>query len=61
MSAAHYLAHEIEWMHAKDRVRIKQPRLRKVDFKAAVCAEFDAHAATELASLIEIRMRKGTP
>jgi hypothetical protein len=52
------LAHEIEWAHAKDRVRLKHPHLPKHGPKwiEAVSMEFDPHAATELANLILKRM-----
>ena len=59
MSAAIYLAHEIEWTHAMDRARLKgrlRGRLTKEARKQAIAAEFDAHTATELAELIESRM-----
>lgn len=62
MSAAAYLAHEIEWAHAIDRCRIngrfasctgRNARERR---RQAIATEFDPHAATELAELIERRM-----
>lgn len=64
VSAADYLAHEIEWVHARDRAELKRPRrhgslgrLTKEARRMAISAEFDPHAATELAALIEHRMR----
>jgi hypothetical protein len=52
------LAHEIEWAHAKDRARLRHPRLPKHGprWLEAVRMEFDPHAATELASLILARL-----
>lgn len=68
MSAAVYLAHEIEWNAAKDRARLltaRRPgtwtRLTKAARRAATAAEFDPHAATELAFLIERRMTPTKP
>lgn len=55
MSAAVYLAHEIEWAHARERAKLRFPT-RKLT-KEIIAAEFDPHAATELADLIEHRMR----
>lgn len=62
MSEATILAHQIEWAHAIDRCRINgrfsmcrgknAKRLREQH----IAAEFDPHAATELASLIDSRM-----
>ncbi len=66
VSAAVYLAHEIEWIHARDRCRLngRFSRCRGSNAKElrrrAVEAEFDPHAATELANLIERRMRKAS-
>ncbi len=63
MSASVYLAHEIEWTHAIDRARLKgrlRGRLTKEARKQAIATEFDPHAATELAELIERRMRPAT-
>ena len=60
MSAAVYLAHDIEWTHAIDRARLKgrlHGRLTKEQRKQVIAAEFDPHAATELADLIERHMR----
>jgi hypothetical protein len=64
MSAAVYLAHQIEWNHAKaraalltDRRRGQWARLPKAERERRAMVEFDAHAATELADLIERTMR----
>lgn len=58
MSAAVYLAHEIEWIHAKERAALINRLERRQKYRAATAAEeFDPHAATELAALIEKRMR----
>lgn len=62
MSAAVYLAHEIEWTHAIERCRLKGKFKRcggpnaKQRRREIITAEFDPHAATELADLIEHRM-----
>jgi hypothetical protein len=64
VSAAVYLAHEIEWSAARDRARLQVARqhggswshLSKDARHRRTMAEFDAHAATELAHLIERRM-----
>lgn len=56
MSLVVYLAHEIEWTHAIDRARLKgrfRGRLTKERRTQIIAAEFDPHAATELADLIE--------
>lgn len=52
------LAHEIEWAHAKDRVRLRHPNAPRHGprWLALIRDEFDPHAATELASLILARM-----
>lgn len=61
MSAAVYLAHDIEWMRAIERAGAKWPTRRGARrgerWKQAIAREFDPHAATELADLIEHRMR----
>jgi hypothetical protein len=59
MSRIVYLAHEIEWAHAIDRCRINgrfkncRGRNAKELRRRHIAAEFDPHAATELAELIE--------
>lgn len=65
MSAIVYLAHEIEWLHAMERVRLKRQLGRAIgprrSFRQLVAAEFDPHAATELAGLIEQRLSPRAP
>lgn len=62
MSRAWVLASEIEWNHAIDRARINgrfsrcTGRNAKELRRQAIAAEYDPHAATELALLIERRM-----
>jgi len=46
--SAHRLAHEIEWIHAKDRARLLRSRGRAADANI----EFDPLAATCLGDLI---------
>lgn len=56
------IAHEVEWTHAIDRCRIngRFHRCRGSNAKAlrkqAIASEFDPHAATELAMMIESRL-----
>lgn len=59
MSASDYLAHEIEWIHAKERARLINSNRGRRGPRTSAAEEFDPHAATELASLIERRMRPG--
>jgi len=60
MDAVIYLAHEIEWLHAIDRARANWPSRagprKGRRWKDAIASEFDPHAATELAGLIERRL-----
>lgn len=61
MSAATYLAHAIEYEFARQRVNLNGFRYlgrnAREAKRLAIAAEFDPHAATELAALIEKRMR----
>lgn len=58
MSRFDDLANEIEWIHAKERARLKHPTMRRSGPKwLMLCREeFDPHAATELAMLMERRL-----
>jgi hypothetical protein len=62
VSAAWALAQDIEWQHAIDRCRINgrfrhcTGRNAAEKRRQAIAAEYDPHAATELAALIEHRM-----
>jgi hypothetical protein len=54
---AYALASEIEWGHAQDRARLQRgPGYPWRSRKEATAAEYDPHAATELAELILRRM-----
>lgn len=54
VTAAHYLAHEIEWITAK---RLAQEARRRHGPRVEAEQFFDPHAATELGNLIADRMR----
>jgi hypothetical protein len=58
MSEAVYLAHEIEWTHALDRARLLKSlgRGKGKNIRQMAHTEFDPHAATELAELLERRL-----
>lgn len=58
---AWYLASEIEWAHAKDRARILLPRASAKRRLEMASIEYDPHAATELAMLIQSRARGDGP
>lgn len=57
------LAHEIEWIHAQDRCRLRgfKGRGGAERRRQAVAAEFDPLAATCLADLIEARLFTAAP
>lgn len=57
-SEAYILASEIERVHAADRARLRASDRRgpRLSFKQRAAAEYDPHAATELAELIIFRL-----
>jgi hypothetical protein len=59
MSAAWEIAHAVEWAAASERVRLGRLVRGKVSKRRAIAAEYDPHAATELALLIEHKMSMG--
>jgi hypothetical protein len=56
MSEIDYLAHEIEWVHAKERARLINANRPRRQLKTSAAEEFDPLAATCLAELIERRL-----
>lgn len=54
MSAAYKLAQDTEWAYARERARLKD---RQTPSAQRVREEYDPHLATELAMMIESRLR----